>query len=154
MDSEYQRRLEQEVERELKALPDLPAPATLAPRVLAAIARRAHAPFYRRSWQMWPLPLKAASLTLSAALIVALSFALWTLPHNQAVASSLNQVGTVFSWAGAVWNAVSAVVSAAFLVVKQLNAGLLIGCLLLVAMAWAMCVGLGTVYMRLALARR
>ena len=59
MSQEYEKRLEAAIDRELKALQDLPAPRTLAPRIMAAIAARAPVPWYRQSWQMWPVPLRA-----------------------------------------------------------------------------------------------
>jgi len=55
---------------------------------------------------------------------------------------------------GAILYAVSVVVGGLVLAVKQLNTAVIIGCLVAVALGYAMCVGLGTVYLRLALSRR
>lgn len=53
---------ESRLDRELKALPPQPAPATLIPRVMAVVARQAGLPWYRRPWPTWPLGLRVASL--------------------------------------------------------------------------------------------
>jgi len=55
MNSDYEKRLEAEIDRELKALPELRAPTTLLVRVRSAVAQRAAVPWYRQSWQMWPM---------------------------------------------------------------------------------------------------
>ncbi|HWX21963.1 MAG TPA: hypothetical protein VN578_18840 [Candidatus Binatia bacterium] len=154
MNTDYEKRLEERIHRELNELPELPAPPTLASRVMAAIARQAQAPWYRQSWQMWPLPVRAASFVLWLALVAALCFGLWKLPQVEGVAATLHQVAGWFSWLSVVWNVVSAVLSAAVLVVKQLGTGFFIACVLVIGLGWAFCIGLGTVYFRLALARR
>ena len=55
MDSSYEKRLEQEIDRELKGLRELRAPEALVGRVLRAIAQPVCLPWYRRSWQTWPM---------------------------------------------------------------------------------------------------
>jgi hypothetical protein len=154
MDSERQRRLEADVDRELKRLPDLTAPATLAPRVLVAIAHRASVPWYRQAWQMWPMPLRAASLLLGLALMGALGWGLGVLPQTPGAVLAVNHVAGWFSWLSAIWNVLNVILSALVLAAKQLGTAFFVAVLLLLAIAWAMCVGLGTVYVRLALARR
>jgi hypothetical protein len=46
--------LEMAIDRELRSLPDRPAPASLAPRVLQAIAERQRLPWWRKSFTHWP----------------------------------------------------------------------------------------------------
>jgi hypothetical protein len=73
-------RAEALVSRQLRALPLRRAPATLAARVLAAIAAgelqpvavRENLPWYRHSFRHWPLPVQIAFALLSAALAHAL----------------------------------------------------------------------------------
>lgn len=48
--------LEQAIDRELKSLPDVPAPATLIPRVRLAIEMRQRQPWWRKSISYWPAP--------------------------------------------------------------------------------------------------
>ena len=55
MNPNHETELEALVDRELKSLPPLAAPPSLAPRILAALAARAAVPWYRRAWQEWPI---------------------------------------------------------------------------------------------------
>jgi len=154
MNMDDQTNLNQEIQRELTGLPELRAPATLVPRVLSAIMRRAQVPWYRQQWQSWPLALRVASLGLSLTVVAAFSYGLWVLPHNPAVAENFQHLTAGFGWLSATWNVVSALGTAVVLALKQVNPGVLLGCLLLFGMLWATCVGLGSLCLRLAWARR
>jgi len=57
--------LEREIHRELAALDPPRAPATLLPRVLAAVDR----PWYGRAWLTWPMAAQVASVLATMALI-------------------------------------------------------------------------------------
>jgi len=45
---------ETELAQELRKLPDREAPATLIPRVMAALQARVRLPWWRRTWWQWP----------------------------------------------------------------------------------------------------
>ena len=60
--------LEQAIDRELRSLPDRPAPASLAPRVLRAIAERQRLPWWRKSFTHWPAPARLLFLVASTCL--------------------------------------------------------------------------------------
>ncbi len=154
MNSEEERLLETEIDRELKALPQLQAPPTLVGRVMRSIEQRARLPWYRQSWQVWPVGVQAAAFVLLAVMFGSLCFGSWKLGQLESISSGVRQVGGWLSGIGVVWNAVQAVLTALLLLVKQLGTGVLIGCLTALAIAYAMCIGLGTVYLRLGLARR
>lgn len=62
--------LEQWLSRKLKHLPELRAPGTLAPRVMARIRARAAAPWYRQPWFHWPPVWQAGSLAAAVSLLV------------------------------------------------------------------------------------
>ena len=154
MSFDYEKRLEAEVDRELKRLPELTAPQTLMLRVTAAIEKRPSLPWYRQSWQMWPLPLQAASFVLLMALFGLLCFGTWKLSHAESFAAAMQPPLNWLSGLGAIWHVLTVVLNSVALAVKQLGTGILIACAAALAMGYAMCVGLGTVYLRLALARR
>ena len=64
-------KLEQAVDRTLRALPPRRAPFSLEQRVRAEIARRAALPWWRRSFAHWPIAAKAGFGVLSALAIYA-----------------------------------------------------------------------------------
>jgi len=58
--------LERRIGWELAHLPTPAAPATLLPRVMAAVQAWATRPWYERAWATWPLGWQVASLALFA----------------------------------------------------------------------------------------
>ena len=151
MNSNYENELEARIDSELKALRPLPAPASLAPRVMAAIERRSTVPWYRRSWQMWPAGLQAVSLVALLAMFGGLCFGASTLMHSAAGAAAMQKAGGWFSVLGTISRTLTVLTDAASLSVHQLGTGVIAGCVAVLIMAWIACVGLGTVCVRLAL---
>jgi hypothetical protein len=154
MNPDYDKRLEAEISRELKALPELAAPATLVNRVMTTIEQRARVPWYRRSWQMWPVALQAAALVVLLALFGGLCLAGWELSQARATTLALYKAGEWFSGLGVIINTFGVLANAVLLAVEKLGTGFIVACLVAVALGYALCVGLGTVYFRLALAKQ
>ena len=154
MNPDYNKQLEAAISRELKALPELTAPAVLANRVMAALEQRARVPWYRRSWQTWPMALQAVSLVVLLALFGGLCLGGWQLSQAEATTLALHRVGEWFSGLSMIGNTFNVLVSAAVLVVKKLGTGFIVTCLVAAGIGYAVCVGLGTVYFRLAFAKR
>jgi hypothetical protein len=154
MNPDYDKQLEAAISRELKALPELAAPGVLANRVMAALEQRVRVPWYRRSWQMWPMVLQAAVLVVLLALFGGLCLAGWELSQAEATTFALHRVGEWFSGLSMIENTFNVLESAAVLVVKKLGTGFIVTCLVAAGIGYAMCVGLGTVYFRLAFAKR
>jgi hypothetical protein len=97
---------------------------------------------------------RIAFLLGSLVLMTALGFALWKVPQTAPVTGAWHQFAGWFSSAASILNVVGTLLGAIGLAAKQLGVAFFAGCLLLIALLWAVCVGLGTVYVRLALARR
>ena len=154
MSSEYERKLEAEIERRLKALPVLMAPTGFSVRVMAAIAQKANLPWYRQSWPAWPVPVRILTLVTSLALFGVLCFAGWQASQLPSVADGMEKVSSVSSVVSALWNALSLLLEALVLGIKHLGTGFILGCLGIILAAYGMCVGLGSVYLKLAFARR
>ena len=154
MNSDYEKRLETELHRELKGLPDWQAPATLIPRVRAALEQQLHPVWYRQPWQAWPVPAQAACFALLLAFFGALCLGAWKLPGTSAFGLVSQEVAGWFSGFSSVWNAGHALVATFAGVVKQLGNGIIFGSLAALALAWAMCLGVGATCVRYALARR
>jgi hypothetical protein len=154
MNPDYDKQLEAAISRELKALPELAAPNALASRVMAAIEQRARAPWYRSSWQTWPVALQATSLVVLLALFGGLCFGGWQLSQTGPVTLALHRAGEWVSGLGVIQNTFNVLVNAAVVVVKKLGTGFVVACLVMVGTGYAMCIGAGTVYYRLAFAKR
>lgn len=154
MESDYEKQLALEIDRELKSLPELRAPASLAARVMAAVEHPVELPWYRRAWQSWPMPIQVGAMGILLAFLGALCYGAWELTYSAGFALALQKAGQWFSGVSAVWNAANAICGTLVIAVKQLGSGFMIAAVAAVALAWAACVGLGTVYVRLAFARR
>ena len=153
MSLDYERRLEAEVDRALKSLPELAAPEALMSRVTAAIEQRSASAWYQRPWQMWPIALQAVSLLLLMALFGGLCFASWKVSHAESFAAAMQRPLEWISGLGALWHALTVVLGGIALAIKQLHTGILIGLFAALALGYAICLGLGTVYVRLGMAR-
>ncbi len=141
------------LDRQLKALPDRPAPATLVPRALALLAARARRPWYRQTWLFWPRWAQAGSLVAVSFVLGALTFALL---HAGEVAST-GQVSEQLSvWLApfkALWGAGEALVTAIGLLVQKVGFWVWVGIAALCAAMYAACIGLGTILCRIACRR-
>ncbi|HLH53329.1 MAG TPA: hypothetical protein VKY92_06905 [Verrucomicrobiae bacterium] len=154
MNSEYEKQLELEVNRELQQLADLPAPATLAKRVRLAIEQRRRIKWYMQPWQNWPMPLRVGALALLLTMFGGLCFVSWRLTRAAGFAAALEEVGALFSGLNSIWNVINVLFGAVVLVFKHLGTGFLLGCAAIAGLAYALCIGLGTAWVRLAFARR
>ena len=154
MNDEYEKQLEAAVRRELDALGELEAPPEIARRVMRVVEQRAALPWYRREWQTWPLALQGGSLVGLLAAFALLCFGSWQLAHFARLTPAAREVSGWFSLAGAAWNAVDVLANAVELAFRSLGPAVLIGSAVMLLVSYAACVGLGTVYWRLAYARR
>lgn len=134
----------------LKGLPPRKAPATLLPRVLAAIQDRAALPWYRQSWQMWPVAWRFASLLVLLGFFGGLCVAGWQLPQASAYASAARQLGHWFLGVRAVWDVLVVLSQAAAAVGKHLPTGFTVACLVSLGLGYGVCVGLGAAWLRFA----
>ena len=143
-------------DRTLRQLPARRAPSTLAPRVLAWLARQQTLPWYQRPWFRWPRHFQLLSVVLGAAIAGAVIWFL--LPHADAVslasakqaAEQFQPVRDVATTAGIF----TTLGNALLLVVKSLNGWLLATLLGAFAVAWSTTLGLGTACWRLAAGSR
>jgi hypothetical protein len=91
------RDLEQDIDRELKALPSAAAPETLLPRVMALAAQRQRAPWYAGAWLTWRLEAQLASVL---ALTVCAFGVWWAMPAINGWVASLAPAGApLMAWA-------------------------------------------------------
>lgn len=150
MNQERERTLEEQVGRMLEDLPELAAPISLAPRVMAAIAAGRQCPWHQRAWQNWPLKLQVVSMALLAGVFGAVCFAAWRLTQAAGYVETVQAIEEVLSRLAAVWNVVSALVWALVLVVQQLGTPYVVGCIAAAVFGYLMCLALGALCIRLA----
>jgi hypothetical protein len=154
MNSEYQRLLEQEIDQELKQLPELEAPPTLARRILVAIQRRQALPWYHQPWEFWPMPLRISALAFLSIMFGGLCVASWHLTRAAGLSAAWQEVSELFSGLNTIWNIINVLLGALVLVVKHLGTGFMIACITIAALGYALCLGLGTAWVRLASAHK
>lgn len=146
--------LEAAVDRELKALPNLRASQTLLPRVMAVLEQRAGLPWYRRAWQTWPLPLQAVSMLVLLVAFAGLCLGSWQLVNAPAVASATSEASGWIRILSRTLSTLGVLVNALALAVRSLGPLVLFGIMMALLLGYAACVGFGTLYVRLAFARR
>lgn len=154
MKPQSENELAAQIDRELKALPPLAAPASLAPRVMAVLANAQRAPATRTGWQSWPLVWRVASFALLAALFSGMFLAGWQAlqtPAATETASKVNEAFSLLALAGKVLNVLG---GAALALVRQLGTGFTMAIALVVVFAYAACAALGSLYVRYAFVRR
>ncbi len=140
--------------RELRGLPDLTAPKTLAPRVMAALAARQARAWYQASWSYWPASMRVLFLLVGGAVLAGLAFAGFQLPQYLGLAGAAgNSLADSLTWLRPYLENMARLGDTVFMVAKALPQQLLWSLAAMVALAYALCVGLGTVGYRLALNR-
>ena len=153
MSNDLEPKLGERIQRELRQLPLVKAPTTLAPRVLAAIEARAHQPWWKRSWAAWPKWCRGLVLLLGLAAAGGMSYAAYFFGP----ALTLSTLGEVTAdWVSSfrpVWEAMVVLANAGLLLLRSGGQLLLWIGVLVVAAIYLTTVGLGTVCYRLALNR-
>jgi hypothetical protein len=144
------KKLELQIDRQLKGLPELDAPAGLVPRVMAALAARAALPWYRQSWSEWPVAMRWSSLAALLALFAGLCYAGSALFEN-AGASIRHKISNPFGLAS-LWNALNDLAATAVVALQHLGTGALIGIAATLILSYTMFLALGAAYYRLAFA--
>jgi hypothetical protein len=121
---------------------------------MRAIASQAALVWYRKPWQSWPLAFQTVALLILLSTFSGLCFGAWELFHAQIFSNLLQQIGHWLSGFSVLGNTCHAVAVAVAAAAKQLGTGFMVGCLVALALGYAIFMGLGTVCVRLALARR
>ena len=154
MNSDYERELEREIDRELKCLPDLDAPSELVRRVMSALQQRRTLRWYNQPWQNWPFGLRIGALALLSIMFGGLCVASWQLTRAAGMSAAMQEVAGLFSGLTTIWNIINVLLGSVVLVVKHLGTWFMVGAVAFAGISYALCVGLGTAWLRLAMARR
>ncbi len=153
MNPDYENKLDVEIGRFLRNLPELEAPDPLVRRVMNRLEQRSRIIWYRRSWQTWPLRLQTTSLIALLMLFIGLCYAGLEFSHAGITTAAGHRVGEWLSNLSAGTNTFMVLLNSMCLVVKKLGTGFIIASLFAIGLGYVMCVGLGTIYMRLTFAK-
>ena len=151
MDENREKKLEALIHRELRQLPERPAPATLVHRVMLAVHARARRPWWERSWVAWPLGLQIISLAVLLASAALVSYFLGSASGGVNVTSMSSKLVESFAWLKPIWEIVAALIGAATVILRVSGQQFLLIGGAVIALAYVTCVGLGTVCVRVAL---
>lgn len=154
MNNEHEQRLAAAIDRELKQLPELSAPDTLIARVRAKIEAPAPVRSPGYSWSAASLPQRQMGFALLVVLFGGLCFGVWQLMESPLTVSALSRFGQSFSGLLVLWNTISVLVGAAGMALKTVNPVIIALGLVLISLAYAACIGVGTVLFRFAYLRR
>ena len=141
-------KLEDQIQRALQGLPELSAPETLAPRVLAAIRAQSARPWWQQSWAAWPRPIQTAAIASLAFVAVALSLAggwAWQAASRPDVAG--HWFDTLPAWGDTLLNTSA-------LLFRHAGTNWLVLGLAAVILMYLTCVGVGTLCFRLVISKR
>lgn len=144
--------LEAFVDRQLKALPELRAPSTLAPRILAAIAARASAT--ARGWHAWSLVTRVAAFVSLALVFAALCLSGWHLTQAPVVTQATEELSGWLAMLGALATAAEVILGSLVRVVKSLGPIWLSLFAAVLVAGWLSFLGLGAALTRLVWVRR
>lgn len=136
--------LEAWADRTLKQLPTRRAPASLAPKVLAAIQRQRALPWYRRPWFTWPKGFQVLSIATLTGLSTGV---VWAFSAAQTAAAPV--ITNVRTEASTAFSIVSALTQAAGLIVNEVPSYIWFTVLGMLAVAWVSFLALGTACWRL-----
>jgi len=150
MQPEFDPKLEAIIDQELRKLPGVSAPQTLAPRVMAAIRARGNKPWWQQSWWNWPLAAQVTFLVIAVA--IAGLFTQSGLMVDDSVRAYSQQVTAQASTVSAFLDNFQPLLNA-LAVLWQKAQPLLLYALILAMALYLACVGVGTIFVRVALRR-
>ncbi len=136
------------IQRATNDLPDIPAPATLLPRVMAAIRAQSARPWWQQSWEAWPTQIQTTSLVTLALFALALSFAggwAWQSASLPPLAGGWREALPAFG---------NTLLNAALSLFRHTGTSWLLVGLTAVMLMYLTCVGVGTLCVRLVVPKR
>ena len=141
---------EQQLHRELEDLPELQAPSTLIPRVMAHIRSETDVPLYQRSLWQWPAALRVAAMAAMVAVVAALACGIPMAWEWVVVPALAECKAAVVAWWQPLGHAASSLFGAGATFWEAHLENILLGLALLMAAIYFTFVAAGTAVYRLA----
>jgi len=145
--------LEQAIDRELRRLPPLRAPADLMPSVMAAIAAREARPWWQKPAAQWPLGARLGFLVGTTGLAAFLLYFAWGVTAGVSFGALADEVAVYSSRLETVRSIGSSLGNAAVTVVRPVGSWLVWSAAGLLGMCYLTTLALGTFCYRLAAQR-
>jgi len=145
---------ESRLDRVLKGLPELSAPAGLVEKTMSALERRQKPAWHRQPWTMWPTWLRAVSLMAMLAVFAGICVIKWRFLHTSFGADVSQWATDNFSSLDGAFATLDALGRAAVTLVRHLNGWVVVLAVAMASVAYLTCIGLGTAAARLAFSRR
>lgn len=150
MNEVNERKLAEQIHRELNQLPNLKAPNTLGPRVLAAIAARQEAPWWKKSWADWPIGMKSLFFVMGLTIVSGLVMAGISAPQFSELASGVTEsIAGLFASAKPYFEPFARLSSSIAPTLEAAGPKLFWYLAALLGIAYATCIALGTLGYRL-----
>ena len=154
MNEPDEKQLERLIDRELRKLPEWPAPETLVHRVMLAVHAKERQPWWQRPWPTWPRGARLASSAVFCATIAALVYFGAQAWQASGIGSPLEKIWVWTLSLAPLWDWLVAVANAAVLVLQKGGQQYLLIGLSVAAAMYLLCVATGTACYRLAFNRR
>ncbi len=154
MDREYQDRLEQLVDLELKQLPEPQVPERLLERVLSAIEADERKPWWKKSWSCWPPAIQGTFLSALMVFAGALIYTLSLTPTDLPVQWLQTRFGGIYALLASCASALVTLANALLLMITALFSSWVVVAISAGAFLYASSFAVGLAWFRVALNRR
>jgi len=144
---------ETELAQELRKLPDREAPATLIPRVMAALQARVRLPWWRRTWWQWPPAAQLLGLLAVSSVLGLITYYATRGWEAALVAGMTQQVQAWLEPLRPAWSCLVSLANALALVLRQAGQLVFLAVGACSLAAYVSCVGLGTAVYRVVVRR-
>ncbi len=151
MEINFEKQLVGLIHRELRRLPDLPAPDTLIPRVRSSIAAQARQPWWQRPMMTWPVDFRVAFIAL---LVGSLGLAVFSGAEiSLGVSFVFQKIMQVFGLFTPLWEHLVVLANVVLILGRAVSSYFLMYAALLLGVMYLTCVGIGTLCFRVTFAK-
>lgn len=139
--------LEAMVHEELRKLPEVTAPVSLVPRVLAALGKCPRPSWWQQAWWEWPQAVRWATAVLAMATLIA--WCGWPMLTSAWLGGWVGQAGALIEPGRQAWQELLPVGMALAALARWVSAGPWLALVaFFAATLYVLCIGVGSVFLR------